>query len=164
MLRYRQLWRDNVSVQLLQIGVVTQFFYVGTTCLFGFCCNNVSCIVSIFVTTRKFCGDRVLSPLNLISCCSFILILRHSLLVLLMFSIATQFLCRDKTFLYSAYLCVATQFVMSRQDLSSLCWNLCRDIGKVCRDLKIPIATWKHLFSLKYVVALDSFIATKSIH
>ena len=109
-------------------------FYVAT-CLFGSCCNNVSCIVSISVMTRKVCRDRVLSPLNMISCCSFILILRHSLLVLLMFFVVTQFLCRDKTFLYSTYICVATQFVMSRQDLSSLCWNLCRDIEKVSRDL-----------------------------
>ena len=105
-------------------------FYVTTTCLFGSYCNNVSCIVSISVTTKKVCRDIVLSTLNLISCCSFILILRLSLMVLLMFSVATQFLCRDRTFLYSAYLCVPTQFVMSRQDFASLCWNLCRDIEK----------------------------------
>ena len=48
----------------------------------GSCCNNVSYIVSISVVTRKVCHDRVLSPLILISCCSFILMLRHSLLVL----------------------------------------------------------------------------------
>ena len=41
------------------------------------------------VATWKVCRDRVLLPLNLISCCSFILILRHSLLVLLMFFVAT---------------------------------------------------------------------------
>ena len=67
-------------------------FYVATTYFFSSCCNNVSCIVSISIVTRKVCYDRVLSPLNLISYCSFILILRHSLLVLLMFAIATQFL------------------------------------------------------------------------
>ena len=42
---------------------------------FGSCCNTVSCIVRIFVATQKVCRDRVLSPLNLISCCSFILML-----------------------------------------------------------------------------------------
>ena len=105
-------------------------FYVTTAFLFGSCYNNVSCIVSISVATRKVCRDRVLSPLNLISCCIFILILRHSLLVLSMFAITTKFLCHDRTFLYSSYICVATQFIMSRQDLSSLCWNLCRDIEK----------------------------------
>ena len=93
-----------------------------------------------------------------------------------MFFFATKFLCRDKTFLYSTHLDVATQFVMSRQEFSSLCWNLCRDIEKsvatlsslfslsLCRDLKILVATSKHLFSLKYVVTLDSFVVTKSVH
>ena len=79
---------------------------------------------------RKVCYDRVLLPLNLISCYNFILMLRHSLLVLLMFYVATKFLCRDRTFLYSTYICVATKFVISQQDLSPLCWNLCRDIEK----------------------------------
>ena len=113
-------------------------FYVATTCLFGSCCNNVSCVVRIFVATRKVCRDKVLSPLNLISCCSFILILRHSFLVL-MFSVATQFLCRDRTFLYLAYICVTTQFVMSRQDLSPLCWNLCCNIEKSIATLFIDV-------------------------
>ena len=48
---------------------------------FGSCCNNVSCIVRISVATQKVYRYRVLSPLNLISCCSFILMLRHGLLV-----------------------------------------------------------------------------------
>ena len=34
-----------------------------------------------FLYYQHFCRDRVLSPLNLISCCSFIFMLRHSLLV-----------------------------------------------------------------------------------
>ena len=74
----------------------------------GSYCNNVSYIVSIPVTTRKVCSDRVLSPLNLISCCSFLLMLRHSLLVLSMFYVATQFLCRDKTSLPCVGIFVAT--------------------------------------------------------
>ena len=114
-------------------------FYVTTAFLLGSCSNNVSSIVIISVMTRKVCRDRVLSPFNLISCCSFILILRHSLLVLSMFAVTAQFLCRDRTFLYSAYICVATQFVMSRQDLSSLCWNLFRDIEKSIVTLFINV-------------------------
>ena len=97
MLRHRKLCHDSVSVQLIQIGVTTQFLCRENISV-GSCCNNVSCIVSISVETRKVCRDRVLSPLNLISCCSFILMLRHSFLVLSMFSMATKFLCRDKTF------------------------------------------------------------------
>ena len=115
MLRHRQLCHDIVSVQLLQIYVATQFLcHDGIS--FSSCCNNVSCIVSISVMTRKVCRNRVLSPLNLISCCSFLLILRHSILVLSMCFVATQFLCHDKTFLYSAHLWVVTQVVTSRQD------------------------------------------------
>ena len=57
------------------------------------------------------CRDRVLLSPNLISCCSFILMLQHGLLVLSVFA-------------------VATQFVMSRPDFFSLCWNICRDIEK----------------------------------
>ena len=114
-------------------------FYVTTAFLLGSCCNNVSSIVSISVMTRKVCRDRVLSPLNLISCCIFILILIHSLLVLSMFAVMAQFLCRGRTFLYSAYICVTTQFIMSRQDLSSLCWNLCRDIEKSVMTLFINV-------------------------
>ena len=64
-------------------------FYVAITTLFASYCNNVSCIVSISVATRKVCRDRFLSPLNLISCGSFILDLQHSFLVLSMFSVET---------------------------------------------------------------------------
>ena len=48
------------------------------------------------------------------SCCNFILILRHSLLMVSMFAVVTQILCCDRAFLYSVYICVTTQFVMSR--------------------------------------------------
>ena len=83
-------------------------FYVATVFLLGRCCNNVSCVVNILVATRNVCRDRVLSPLNPISCCSFILMLRHRLLVLQIFSVVTKFLRRERTFLYSAYICFAT--------------------------------------------------------
>ena len=42
-------------------------------------------------------------------------------------------------FLYLAHLCVATQFVMSRQDLSSMCGNLCHDIEKSVATLFICV-------------------------
>ena len=87
---------------------------------FGSCCNTVSCIVKISIATQKVCRNRFLSPLNLISCCSFILMLRHGLLMLSLFS-------------------VATHFVMSRPDFSSLCWNLCRDIEKSVAALFICV-------------------------
>ena len=58
-----------------------QFFMTRQHFCFGSCCNNVSYIVRIYVATKKVCCDRVLSPLNLISFYSFILMLRHGLLV-----------------------------------------------------------------------------------
>ena len=88
--------RDPVFMSL-------QHFY------FGSCCNTVSCIVRISVTTQKVCHERVLSSLNLISCCSFILMLQHGLLVFSIFD-------------------VTIQFVMSRQDFSVFSLSLCRDL------------------------------------
>ena len=66
-------------------------FYVATVFL-------LVLVATMFLDCQHSCHDRVLSPLNLIYCCSFILMLRHSLLVLHMFSILTKFLCRNKTF------------------------------------------------------------------
>ena len=129
-------------MQLLQIGVVTQFL----------CRDSISVrflLQQCFLYCQHFCRDQVLSLLNLISYCSFILILRHSLLVFLMLSVATQFLCRDGTFLYSANLVVATQFVMSRQDLFSLCWNLCHDIEKVYWDLVYQCSSYLCVTTLR---------------
>ena len=66
--------------------------------------------------------------------------------------------------------------VMSRQDFSSLCWNLYRDMEKsvapclfvfslfLCRDLNIFVATSKLLFIMQYVVTLNSCIAIMSFH
>ena len=56
-------------------------FYVTTAFLLVLCCNNVFCIISIHVATRKFYCNRFLSSLTLFSCCNFIFMLRHSLLV-----------------------------------------------------------------------------------
>ena len=60
--------------------VATQFLCRDSISV-GSCCNNVSFIVCIPVATRKVCHNRVLSLLNLFSCCSFILMLQQSLLV-----------------------------------------------------------------------------------
>ena len=114
--------------------VLRSGFYVATAFLFGSCCNDVYCIVSISVATRKVCRNRVLSPLNLISCCSFILILRHSLLVLSMFA-----------------LIIATWKSLLRQKKSfkerplSLQGNVCRDTEKrnIYRDKVMYVATLK---------------------
>ena len=40
---------------------------------------------------------------------------------------------------------------MSRQDLSSLCWNLCRDIEKVCRDLVYQFSTYLCVSTLRFL-------------
>ena len=154
--------------------VLRPSFYVATTFLFGSCCNDVSCIVSISVATKKVCRDRVLSSLNLISCYNFILILRHSFLALSMFSVATQFLCRDRIF--SLSLCRDPVCYLAARPLFLVLKYLSRH-RKVYRDLVYQCSAYlcvatlrslsqhrKHLFSLKYVTTLDSFIATRSVH
>ena len=67
-------------MQLLQIGVANQFLCRDNISLYGSCCNTVTCIVRISVAAQKVCRDRVLLPLNLISCYNFILMSRPSLL------------------------------------------------------------------------------------
>ena len=77
-------------MQLLQIGVATQFL----------CYDSISILVlvaTMFLYCKNLyrdsevCCDIVLSALNLISYCNFILMLRHGLLELLMFAVTTQF-------------------------------------------------------------------------
>ena len=82
----------NIYVATLTIVLRHCFYAASSNCVathflchdnisIGSYCNNVSCIVCIPVTTKKVYRDRVLSPLNLFSCYSFILMLRQSLLV-----------------------------------------------------------------------------------
>ena len=72
--------------------------YVATTFLLVLV-GTMFIVLSAFLSRLgNFFRDRVLYPLNLISCYNFILMLRHSLLVLQMFLVATKFLCHDKTF------------------------------------------------------------------
>ena len=116
---------------------------------FGSCCNNVSCIVRISVATKKVRRNRVLSPLNLISCWSFILMLRHGLLVLLMFA-------------------VATQFFMSRHDFSVFSLSLCCD--PVCYTAtRLLFLVLEYLSrhrkvhrDLVYLCSADLYVATLS--
>ena len=162
-------------MQLLQIGVATQFLYRDSISV-GSCCNNVSCIVSISVATRKVCHDRVLSPLNLISCCSFILILRHSLLVLSMFLSRPSFYVTTRLFLFSSSLCRNPVCYVATRPLLLVLESLSRH-RKVCRGLVyqcsayLCVATLRSLSqhrnissALKYVATLHSFIVTKSVH
>ena len=144
--------RDNLMCGSLNSYVATlknflrQSFYAASSNLcrdpvfmsqqhfcFCSCCNTFSCIVKISVVTQKVCHERVFLPLNLISCCSFILMFRHGLLVLLMFAVATKLLFlvleslsrhrkvgRDLVYLCLTNLCVATLGSLSRnQNISS---------------------------------------------
>ena len=74
-------------MQLLKIGVATQFL----------CHDSISVLVivaTLFLVLSEFMSRPrkfVTTEFYLISCCNFILMLRHGLLVLLMFAVATQF-------------------------------------------------------------------------
>ena len=169
------LCRDSVSVQLLQIGVVAQFICCDIIFV-GSCYKNVSCIVTISVATRKVYRDRVLSPLNLISCCSFILMSRHSLLVLSMFSVTTKFYVATRLFVFSSSLCRDPVCYVATRPLLLMLESLSRH-RKVYRDLVyhcsayLCVMTLRSLLqhrnissALKYVATLHSFIVTRSVH
>ena len=89
-------------MQLLQVGVTTQFFKSRQHLYSGYVAT-LSCIIYISVATQKVYCDRGLLPLSLTSCFSFVLMLRHDFLVLSIFSVSTQFSCHEKTLLCSAY-------------------------------------------------------------
>ena len=121
-------------MQLLQVGVATQVF-MSRQHLYSNYVATLSCIICISVTTQKVYSDKGLLPLSLTSCCNFVLMLRHDFLVLPIFVVTTQFSCRDKTLLCSAYsfycdlICyVATALIFI------VLKSLSRHI-KVCRDL-----------------------------
>ena len=103
-------------------------FPVATASLFRLCCNTVLYYLHFF-------RDRGLFPLSLTSCCSFVLMLRHDFLVLSIFAVATQFSCRDKTLLCSAYsLCRDPVCYVATELLCIVLKPLSRHI-KVCTDL-----------------------------
>ena len=90
-------------MQLVQICVMTQFF----------CHDSIAVLVlviTLFLIFSEFLSrPRMFVMTDLISCYSFILMLRQGLLVLSMFA-------------------VATQFVMSRHDFSVFNLSLCCDL------------------------------------
>ena len=65
------LSRDSVVEPLLQIGVATQLFLSQQHFCFGSCCNTVLHYCHLDCDPKVY-HDRVLSPLNLFPCCSFI--------------------------------------------------------------------------------------------
>ena len=131
---------------------------------------TLSRIIGISVATQKVCRDRVLPPLSLFPCCSFIFDVTTWTFVLGMFCTSRPqyvmslrhfsvcsifsyrdlvFFCRNINFLPSACLCVMTHIS-------------CRDKTFLC-SADLCGATSKHLFSLKYVATLTLLVATKFI-
>ena len=108
-------------------------------------CLARSVVLSILCRDNLMCDywNSYVATLTIVSRPSFYVATAFLLvLVATMFLILSAFLSRpdfisNKTFLYSAHLCVTTQFVMSRQDLSSLSENLYRDIEKSVATLFI---------------------------
>ena len=96
---------------------------------------TLSCIIRISVATQKVCRDSGLLPLSLTSCCSFVLMLRHDFLVLSIFAVATQFSCRDKTLLCSAYSFCRDQVCYVATELLCIVLKPLSRPRKVCRDL-----------------------------
>ena len=64
---------------------------------------TLSCIIYISVVIQKVFCDKGLLPMSLTSYFSFVLMLQHDFLVSSIFAVVTQFSCRDKTLLSSAY-------------------------------------------------------------
>ena len=121
-------------MQLLRVSVATQVFLLRQYLCLGYVAT-LSCIICIYVATQKVSHNRGLLPLILTSCCSCALMLRHELLVLSIFVVATQFSCRDKSLLCSAYsfYCDPVCYVATAL-LCIVLKSLSRHI-KVCRDL-----------------------------
>ena len=151
------------------ICVATQFLSRDSISI-GSCCNSVSCIVSIPIATRKVCHDRVLSSLNLISCCDIVYWYSRCLLSRPSFYVATRLftfssslcrnpvlLCHDKTSLP----CVRI-FVAIWKSLSRPCFFVFSLF--LCHDLNIYVATSKLLFNLQYVTKLNSCVTIRSVH
>ena len=133
-------------MQLLQVSVATQVS-MSRQHLCSSYVATLSCIICISVATQKVCLDKGFFPLSLTSCCSFVLMLRHDFLMLSIFAVATQFSCRDKILLCSAYLlyhditslhCVEI-FVATYKSLSEPRFSLFSLF--LCCDIKIHVAT-----------------------
>ena len=120
------LGRDSDAELLLQIGVATQLFLSRQHFCYGYVAT-LYCIIVISIATQKVCRDRVLPPLSLFPCCSFI------------FYVATW------TFVLGMFCMSRPQYVMSRQHFSA-----CSIFS--CRDLIFLVAT--SLFCLQPVFVL----------
>ena len=121
-------------MQILQVVVATQVFMSRQHLCLGYV-TTLSCIICISVVTQKVYHDRGLLPLSLTSCCSFVLMLRHDFLVLSIFSIATQFSCRDKTLLCLAYSFCRDPVCYIAIELLCIVLNSLSRPRKVCCDL-----------------------------
>ena len=120
-------------MQLLQVGVTTQVFMSRQHLCSGYVAT-LSCIICISVVTHKVYHDRGLLPLNLTSCCSFVMMLQHDFLVLSIFAVVAQFSYRDKILLCLAYsFCRDPVCYVAIGLLFIVLKSLSRHI-KVCRD------------------------------
>ena len=150
------------SCAAFSICVATQFlFHDGISV--GSCCNSVFCIVSILVVTRKACRDRVLSPFNLISCCKFIFMLRHSLLVFIDVLYHDLVFMSRQDFFPSAHLCVASHFCYVATRLLFLMFeSLSRD-RKVYCDLVYLCSSYFCVVTLISLSRHQNFSSTSSM-
>ena len=107
--------RDNVF--LVATVMMSCFFKLVSRPSFS-CRNNIfvlvlvatlSCIIVISVATQKVCRDRVLPPLSLFPCCSFIFYVATWTFVWGCFACCDpNMLCCDDTFLHATYFHVVT--------------------------------------------------------
>ena len=96
--------------------------------LFRLCCN-------IILYYLHLCRDKGLFPLSLTSCYNFVLMFRHGFLMFSIFAIATQFSCRDKTLLCSAYSLCRDPVCYVMTELLCIVLKPLSGPRKVCRDL-----------------------------
>ena len=110
---------------------------------------TLSCIICISVTTQKVYRDKGFLQLSLTSYCSFVLMLRHDFLVLSIFAIATQFSCRYKTLLCSAYSFCRDPICYVVIELFCIVLNSLLRPRKVCRDLVSLCSSYFYVATLR---------------
>ena len=115
-------------------GCLDPSFHVAIASLFRSCCNTVLYYLHFFVTQKVY-RDRVLLPLSLTSYRNFVMMLRHGFLVLSIFTVATQFLCRNKTLLCSAYSFCCDPVCYVATELLCIVLKPLSRLRKVCHDL-----------------------------
>ena len=120
-------------MQLLQVGVATQVFMSQQHPCSGYVAT-LSYAFYIFVVTKKVCRDIGLLTLSLTFYHSFVMMLRHGFLVLSIFAVATQFSCRNKIFLCSAYSLCSNPFCYVATELICIVLIPLSRPRKVLRD------------------------------